>query len=689
MFGQVDLQWNVPVHRLVTKLAAPAGRKLHFASRNTTLEPAVEKTGGYAVYRWDARDVPGLTLDSNTPGWYDPYPTVQWGEFESWAEVARWAQALYPANAAGSLVRAEVDRIAGETSDPGERLLAALRFVQREIRYLGVEIGMNSHRPSPPEVTMQRRFGDCKDKSLLMVAMLDALGIEARPALVNTFRMRGIADWRPSPGAFNHVLVRASVGGRAYWIDPTRPPQAGTLATLHQPDYGLALVVDSATSALSPMPATVTKKTIHTVLDTSRPAGEAAPYKVITQYEGAGADGVRNRLAQASRQDVEKSNLNFYGQYYSGIAVDVPHAVTDEKPRNIVWMIERYKIPNLWVDSSEAKRKEAVIHVPDIREVLQRPGDTTRTSPLAVSHPVEITQTTEVLLPEGWSIRPSTTKVSDAAFEFERRIERSEPNSIVITDRFRSLADHVPAADTPRYAANLKRARDSTGYVLQDSSAGKSAGGLLQRINWPVALVALGTLAFCIGIAVKLAAYDPPARAIPEGSPQGIGGWLLFPTAGVIVSPIRVLIEFYQGVEIFSAGSWAVLSSAESTAANPLLVPMLLFDLTANVAILVFGILIAVLFFRRRTSTPAVFVGVTLVGIALNAISIGVGSTLPGDDQVITMTDWGRLAATVLVGALWCAYFQVSKRVRATFVVRRHQAVAGTSVEAAAPGMAS
>ena len=76
--------------------------------------------------------------------------------------------------------------IAAEHSDPAGRAAAVLQLVQREIRYLGIEVGAGSHAPCAPALVCQRRFGDGKDKALLMVALLEALGVEAAPALVDT-----------------------------------------------------------------------------------------------------------------------------------------------------------------------------------------------------------------------------------------------------------------------------------------------------------------------------------------------------------------------------------------------------------------------------------------------------------------------------------------------------------------------
>ncbi|MBK6386688.1 MAG: hypothetical protein IPF71_07660 [Rhodoferax sp.] len=83
----------------------------------------------------------------------------------------------------------------------------------------------------------------------MTLTLLNALGIEARAALVNTKTRRGVLDQRASPGVFNHVLVRARLDGAEYWIDPTRAPQVGGLQAISQARFGAALVVDAATGS--------------------------------------------------------------------------------------------------------------------------------------------------------------------------------------------------------------------------------------------------------------------------------------------------------------------------------------------------------------------------------------------------------------------------------------------------------
>ena len=134
-------------------------------------------------------------------------------------------------------------------------LAEALRFVQSDIRYVSISIGTNSHRPYAPAVVLHRRYGDCKDKSALLVTILRDLGINAKPVLVSVSYRKGFGDWLPSPKLFDHAIVRVELDGRQYWLDPTALQNAKNIETfgyLHgEKDV---LVVDSSSVDLYTIP---------------------------------------------------------------------------------------------------------------------------------------------------------------------------------------------------------------------------------------------------------------------------------------------------------------------------------------------------------------------------------------------------------------------------------------------------
>jgi hypothetical protein len=214
--GGSDMLWRVAVERVFLRLMVPSARHIAVKARNTSLQAQVLERDGYRDVRWNVLQQPELLIDPEAPDWFNPYAMLEWSEFPDWAAVAQWALPLYRTSAQlGEPLQREVDAIAAADRDPARRIAAVLRLVQRDIRYLGIEVGLGSHAPAAPATIFQRRFGDCKDKALLMIAMLRVLGLETNAALVHTSARQETAKALPSPGAFNHVLVQVRLAGKA------------------------------------------------------------------------------------------------------------------------------------------------------------------------------------------------------------------------------------------------------------------------------------------------------------------------------------------------------------------------------------------------------------------------------------------------------------------------------------------
>ena len=85
------------------------------------------------------------------------------------------------------------------------------------------------------------RYGDCKDKAKLFVAMARALGLDACPALVNTAAGYALDTWLPSGVVFDHCIVRLAIGDQVYWLDGTRSLQLSPLDHVGPSSLGFAL----------------------------------------------------------------------------------------------------------------------------------------------------------------------------------------------------------------------------------------------------------------------------------------------------------------------------------------------------------------------------------------------------------------------------------------------------------------
>jgi hypothetical protein len=384
--------------------------------------------------------------------------------------------------------------------------------------------------------------------------------------------------------------------------------------------------------------------------------------------EGASAEAFRNSLASENREELQKRYLNFYAQYYPGLTIKTPFTVAEEETANRVTVTEQYLIPGFWKRNESKKRREAGVYAPDIEDYLRQPRQPVRQSPLGVAHPVNLTYTTEVQLPEEWGIEPTRTTVEDAAFEFERTIAGKD-KVLTLKDHFRSRADHIAAGDTERYSANIERARDALGYVLyQNDDAPALHRTILDRINWSVAMAALLLLLLWSGLAVKLYRYDPQPAAVAEDNQlQGIRGWLLLPAFGVIVAPLRIAVDFAHTIPTFAADNWALLTTAGTASYHSMWAPVLLYELGANVAQIVFSLTLALLFFKKRRSVPYVYTGFLAGAVIIQAADLLFVRLIPSAAPV-DLKDWNALSRAALGIVVWGSYFLRSKRVKATFV---------------------
>lgn len=180
------------------------------------------------------------------------YPEVAFTTGESWGEVASQYSRLVEEALSGANFEAWVRTARKGARDEQavlERLVARLHA---EVRYTGVEFDEASIVPRSPAETLERGFGDCKDKATLLVGLLRAAGIPAEVALLRASMNLDIDPALPGMGQFNHAIVHLP-GSQPRWIDPTVPEaRVGVLPTA---DAGrLALIASPSTTELVTTP---------------------------------------------------------------------------------------------------------------------------------------------------------------------------------------------------------------------------------------------------------------------------------------------------------------------------------------------------------------------------------------------------------------------------------------------------
>ncbi|MEN6311909.1 MAG: transglutaminase-like domain-containing protein, partial [Acidobacteriota bacterium] len=129
-------------------------------------------------------------------------------------------------------------------ADPLSRLRALAEFVQKEVRYVAIEIGIGGYKPHPAVSILSNRYGDCKDKATLLASLLESQGIESHYVLVHTSRGNITADSPVTLYGFNHVILAIRL--------PEDVAEASFPAAVLHSKLGRLLIFDP-TSSYSPL----------------------------------------------------------------------------------------------------------------------------------------------------------------------------------------------------------------------------------------------------------------------------------------------------------------------------------------------------------------------------------------------------------------------------------------------------
>ncbi|MBL0968162.1 MAG: DUF3857 domain-containing protein [Brevundimonas sp.] len=424
------------------------------ASNNWTSLP-IRRSGGYASIEVSRDDTQPILVPYDVPGRMGAVNRIELSAFRNWAEVATSLAPLYSRArqiAPDSPLHAEIARIRALSDDPAVQTAAALRLVQDEVRYVALLMGEGALVPASADETWARRFGDCKGKTALLLALLDGLGISAEPAAASLMAGDGVDERLPSVGAFDHVLVRASVEGQTYWLDGTRIGDR-RLEDIQPPlvRWALPLIAEGgALEAVEIRPPETPQEEILIAFDAS--AGQHAPAALTATMimrgpEAAMAAGQIGLVTAAQRDQGLRS-------IWAGVFGDVELgevASEYDAEANILTLTAKGSMALDW--RSDGLIPPGATYLPLTTE--PRTAGPFQNAPYVVDHPNYSRRQVTVLLPNGGE----NFRVSGGEFdrtELAHRLSRSvrlDGDTVTVEIIQRSLAYEVPAAE-----ANAARA---------------------------------------------------------------------------------------------------------------------------------------------------------------------------------------------------------------------------------------
>lgn len=655
--------------QLYMNLIADKTRKLRLKSFNKADAPKITEGDRYRLYEWTSTLTKTHRISDHEPSWYNQLKRTQVTEYSNWSEVVDWGLAVnsYP-DLKSPLLNKKIQDLKKKAAGNDKKYIElATRFVQDEIRYMGIEMGMYSHRPNSPEKVLKQRYGDCKDKSLLLVHLLNGLNIKAYMVYASTELRLLTKENLPSPFVFNHVIVAIDYNNRRTWIDPTISYQRGSFDDFYAPEYGYVLVIKPGNNALEKLISKPKGKLVahltFNVADTLKTKNSTLV--IQSKYTGNYADNIRSEIAESGTDGIEKDFLEYYGKYYTDTESSAPLEIKDDEKNNTVEIVERYEIPEIWVLNEKNNRKYVNFYADLITNELREVSAKKRSEPVALKHPVDIEQNITVYMPYVYDEESEVISVNNKQYSFELE-RKNNTNEATFKYKYKSLSAYMDAGQIKAYNKDYNKVYENLSYYFMAKQPGFASAPI--DINFYAVLSSILTVVFSALFFIKLYRERGDFDLAQLASAMSIGGWLTLMAIRVFFGPLIILSKVIA-LKLFDNTFWKSLNALGTYKA---IFYKFVFgaDLIAHFILFVFSILCIFLFVNRRESFPRFYILFTKLSIGLtiftSAISILSNKLL--DIYINIGYQIGATVISVIISAVVIWYLKVSNRVKETFV---------------------
>jgi hypothetical protein len=446
---------------------------------------------------WEFADVPAIEEEPLMPearslagrlGVRIKPPGPDRRSLSSWADIGAWYEALSLARRApDAAVSAKARELTAGAPDALSRLRALAWFVQREIRYAAVQIGVGGFRPHPASSVLANRYGDCKDKATLLASLLEATGLASHYILVNTARGNLTPDSPASLYSFNHIVLAVCLPddvtgeglpalvvhprlGRLLVFDPTYPhAPLGRLPFYLQGNTALLVANGSGELLTLPMPEPKDNLLDRKGHFTLRADGTLEG-RIQEIRRGTLADATRQTFTDATGEERTKLIETFLAGFFAGFRLLGSDVKDLNEPVRDLQLTYDVRIPNY------AKIAGGMLVVRprvlgDTHEKLEPKGNEPRLYPVDLGTTSEQRDEFTIELPEGYQIEglppaadldlgfaaySSRTEERGGALVFRREYRVVQP--VLPADRFEEAVKFFRAMDADqRHSVLLKK----------------------------------------------------------------------------------------------------------------------------------------------------------------------------------------------------------------------------------------
>lgn len=221
------------VQHSVFEVEAPSDPGVRYKLMNTGFQPVVSHEGSKDIFRWETKNLPAFKLEkhSGSPDSYlaqvliapnkfqlDDYE----GDMTSWKNYGEWINNLYAKTTGLPEEKKKFyQELVKNASSDREKAQILYSYMQKNMRYVSIQLGIGGWRPFPASFVDEKKYGDCKALSNYLKSALDAVGIKSNLLIIYRGYEPKTVDEKFPMNDFNHVILCIPNPSDTAWLECT------------------------------------------------------------------------------------------------------------------------------------------------------------------------------------------------------------------------------------------------------------------------------------------------------------------------------------------------------------------------------------------------------------------------------------------------------------------------------------
>jgi Domain of Unknown Function with PDB structure (DUF3857)/Transglutaminase-like superfamily len=214
-------------------IIAPADYLVRYRAFNYTSAPVITQKGDSRIYTWEVKNLPAKKLEVSTPSFAECTPTIFFapskfeiqgyaGDMSSWNNFGKFIYQLVKGrDELPDDIKRKVHELTDNLKDAREKINVLYDFLQKNTRYISVQLGIGGWQPFEAKYVAEKKYGDCKALSNYMIALLREAGITGKYILIygGASQPNFLEDF--SCSQFNHVICCVPLKNDTVWLECT------------------------------------------------------------------------------------------------------------------------------------------------------------------------------------------------------------------------------------------------------------------------------------------------------------------------------------------------------------------------------------------------------------------------------------------------------------------------------------